>query len=800
MSVLSRCCAQTLKKLPGLRKDHLALTLCTLLLVSLTQPPAPVQAGLPLVVTPSGRVVAWHSTITYHIDQGPLGALNNAEASALVQELFQRWQAVPSASLKIQMSGAMPLDVTAENYTGYRNAVTDSYHPIIFDTDGSITDAILGQGASDFTAGFASPLWTISADAIADGKIIDATAVLNGKFLDGSPGALELFKGAMLHEFGHFLGLGHSQLNVGAALDREGYVSDNEAVPIMFPIWLGPHPGGLELTVDDQTQLARQYPNPAAEASYGTIRGYVLMPDGGTQFQGANVVARRIDAPTRVAVSAVSGFLYKGTGAGAISGTSDPSYQGYYEITGLPPGNYTVEVEPVHPNFIGGSRVGPLDPPVDLPGPPEYYSGANESASDSPSDATIITVAAGSATNYVNIVLNQSAGAKINEAEANDSREQAQRIVTPAAVSGSAAVVDAGTIDATTGERLHDFYSFDANADDVVTFDLNWNTPSAQFTLDVYDGGGARIARALPCAYSAGCVASRQIGPLQLKSSGKYYVAVGAVSGASTYTLQIGSKRPAWHENATAITTVNAASFQPDALLAPETIVSAFGTALAPVTRSATTQPLPTNLAGVTVLVNGVPAPVFFVSPFQVNYLIPAGTAAGAASVVVTNESGMVSRGTVNVAGVAPAFFTANATGSGVPAGYVTRSSPGSLLPSNEPLARYDAQAQRFVSVELARPAGDEVYLILFGTGIRRAPEVDGSAANGVAESVQAAVGGVPAKVVYAGPAPGYSGLDQVNIRIPAEAAAGLTVPVVVQVGDGHGGLMQANALTIGLK
>lgn len=760
---------------------------------------APARAGLPLAVTPSGRMIAWRSTITYHVDRGPLGALSNAQAVALVQELFQVWQDVPTASLSLQMAGMLPEDVTAANYATYRNVLTDSYHPIIFDTDGSITDALLGVGASNFTAGFAGPLWAMSPDAIADGQILDATAILNGKFLDGSPDTLSEFKGVMLHEFGHFLGLGHSQLNLGAAFDRESLFNDNDTVPVMFPISLGPHPNGLALTLDDKAQISRQYPNPATQSDYGTIRGFVLLPDGATQFQGANVVARRIDDPLHVAVSSVSGYLYRGTGASAGSGTPDASYQGLYEITGLPPGNYTVEVEPIHPGFIGGSRVGPLDPPVDLPGPPEYYS-ADESNNDSPSNATIINVAANTTTNYVNIILNNTAPTSVNETETNDSTMQAQRVTLPALVSGSAAVGDAGTVEPTTGETLHDFFTFDAGADEWVTFDLNWSAPNAQFALYLYDGGGRPIARSLACVYGSGCVASRQIGPMRLTNAGRYYIAVGAVSGASAYTLQAVTKRSPWRENTTPATTVNAASFRASDAVAPGAIATVFGTNLSTVTTSAVTQPLPATLGGVTVLVNGMPAPLFFVSPFQINYLIPAGTVDGTASVVVTNAGGVISRGTVNVAGIAPAFFTANSDGQGVPAGYITRSTPNSAQPSDEPLLRYDATQQKFVPLEVPRQDGAVVYLILFGTGIRRAPNGDGDAGNGVAESVQATIGGVAAQVSYAGPAPGYVGLDQVNIKIPRETAAGPRIPVIIRVSDGRGGLVQANTVTIALQ
>src|ERR1051326_7936082 len=97
----------------------------------------------------------------------------------------------------------------------------------------------------------------------------------------------------------------------------------------------------------------------------------------------------------------------------------------------------------------------------------------------------------------------------------------------------------------------------------------------------------------------------------------------------------------------TPVTTVSAASFA--ATLAPDSIAAAFGTGLATKVEIATGQPLPTTLAGTTVKINGEPAPLFFVSPAQINYLIPTGTPAGTAGVVVTSGDGTVSTGTVQV-------------------------------------------------------------------------------------------------------------------------------------------------------
>src|SRR5262249_38268374 len=125
-----------------------------------------------------------------------------------------------------------------------------------------------------------------------------------------------------------------------------------------------------------------------------------------------------------------------------------------------------------------------------------------------------------------------------------------------------------------------------------------------------------------------------------------------------------------------ALSNVSAASYLPS--LAPESIVAAFGTGLATGTQSATTMPLPTTLQGTRVSVSdtmGVerPAPLFYVSPTQVNYQIPPSTSPGQGRVTFTNSQGAIIAQSVNLTRVAPAIFTANASGRGLPAAYVVR-------------------------------------------------------------------------------------------------------------------------------
>ena len=239
-----------------------------------------------------------------------------------------------------------------------------------------------------------------------------------------------------------------------------------------------------------------------------------------------------------------------------------------------------------------------------------------------------------------------------------------------------------------------------------------------------------------------------------------------------------------------AVASVSAASFV-GTELAPESITAAFGEKLATQTQIAGGLPLPTQLAGTTLKVRdngGVErnAPLFFVAPSQINYLIPSGTASGPATVTVTSGDGTISTGLVAIAAVAPGLFTANANGQGVAAAVVLRvKANGTQI--YEPVAQFDLAQNRFVPVPIdLGPATDQLFLILYGTGIRF---------HGSLATTTATIGGTISDVLYAGPAEGYAGLDQVNLTLPHSLAGRGVVNVVLTV-DGKA----ANTVTIQIK
>lgn len=182
-------------------------------------------------------------------------------------------------------------------------------------------------------------------------------------------------------------------------------------------------------------------------------------------------------------------------------------------------------------------------------------------------------------------------------------------------------------------------------------------------------------------------------------------------------------------------------------------------------------------------------APLFYAGPGQINYLLPSGTATGTARVLVTTGLGEAITGTVEVASIAPALFTANASGNGVVAGFALRSGSDGRS-STIPLYAWDGLLKRFIPTPLDPGTGtDTTYLVLFGTGLRYR--------SGLA-NVQATAGGLPCQVEFIGAQPDYVGLDQVNLRLPASLAtlAGRGEVPIQLVVDGK----SANPVTISVK
>jgi uncharacterized protein (TIGR03437 family) len=258
----------------------------------------------------------------------------------------------------------------------------------------------------------------------------------------------------------------------------------------------------------------------------------------------------------------------------------------------------------------------------------------------------------------------------------------------------------------------------------------------------------------------------------------------GALNG-QTYTLPLSISF-----QVTLGSAVSAASYA--ATLAPESIAAAFGSDLGTSVMGASALPLPTLLNGTTVNVTGSDgiehaSPLFYVSPVQVNFEIPAGTATGTAVITITGGDGAVNASSVNISAVAPSLFTANASGKGPAAGLaVFVNSDGAN--TSTPLAVWDPTSQEQVAAPIdLGPAGEQVFLSLFGTGIRGRSSL---------ENVAATIGGAAVPVTYAGAQGTYVGLDQVNVGpVPRSLMGAGLVDIIITV-DGQ----RANTVQVAIR
>ena len=237
-----------------------------------------------------------------------------------------------------------------------------------------------------------------------------------------------------------------------------------------------------------------------------------------------------------------------------------------------------------------------------------------------------------------------------------------------------------------------------------------------------------------------------------------------------------------------ALANVSAASFLPGPVT-PESIVSAFGAHLATGTKSAPSLPLPITLEDTTVKVKdaaGVerPAPLFYVSPTQVNYEIPAGTAIGIATITITAGDNTSSSAPLPIVPVAPGVFMLNS--GALVAANVLRIKSGNVQ-TYEAVYQVDPTTHNVVArpVDLG-PSTDQVYLLVYGTGIR---------GRSSTSAVTVTIGGASAKVLFAGPQGTFAGLDQVNVQVPRSLAGRGSVDIVLAA-DGK----TANTVRVTIK
>lgn len=236
-----------------------------------------------------GQPVHWAGgQVSYYVDQGPLnGNVSNQQASAMVDAAAALWSAVPTAGVSFVDKGSLNEDVNGANVAIAANltliapadiAPSAANYPVgvIFDADGSVINALFGNGASDPESCQNDGVFVWLDNFNADATMVHGIILLNG-LCATTPNLLEMMTFQLERAFGRILGLDFSQVNPGALTDGDPDAAGGW--PIMQPMSgaCGPAGGnclpyGSALRYDDIAALNRIYPITAANLALFPVK------------------------------------------------------------------------------------------------------------------------------------------------------------------------------------------------------------------------------------------------------------------------------------------------------------------------------------------------------------------------------------------------------------------------------------------------------------------------------------------------------------------------------------------------
>lgn len=367
-----------------------------------------------------GTPLTWaQGTINYYTDQGDLSTLlPGPSADTLVSNAFSLWTSIPTAAINAVHSGQLAENVTGANLTVTNGVITTpaditpnaATNPvgIVYDQDGSVTDALLGIGASSSTYCADNGVFGGIDGFTTSAHFQHALLVLNGNCAQTSSQLPDL-QYHLVRIIGRVLGLDWSQANLNVVA---GNPPASAAQIAGFPVMHEYDPPGCvpvancysnngtvnpaQPKPDDQAALSRLYPVTAQNVSNfagkqifsqttARIHGSVYFTDGKgaaqQPMQGVNVVARLVDPSTNVpsgsvVVTSISGFLFCGNAGNIVTGYSnstgqnfnrfgsnDTSLEGFFDVAGLPipsgatSAQYQLSVESVDP--LWSTHAGP---------------------------------------------------------------------------------------------------------------------------------------------------------------------------------------------------------------------------------------------------------------------------------------------------------------------------------------------------------------------------------------------------------------------------------------------------------
>jgi hypothetical protein len=347
-----------------------------------------------------GQALIWaNGSVQYFTDQGNLSPiLSGAQADAFVASAFSTWTSISGVALTASQGGHLAEDVNGSNIEVAFNgtviapaditpSATGTPLGIVYDYDGTVTDALLGAGAGSLADCFINAVYGTPDNFSTAGNIVHALVVING-VCAATSSQLPDVQYRLVRALGRAVGLGWSQANLNVltqnppptSADFAGFPLMHFADPIScVPITICyPNPGVPAM--DDIDALARLYPVSSNPQPAGRVYGSVYFTDTSGNavqpMQGVNVVARLMvaDTPSReYVVTSVSGFAFCGNAGNIIDGyvdgnglrydrwgSNDPTLEGFFDLGELPIpagqtiAEYQLSVEALDPNWSMG--------------------------------------------------------------------------------------------------------------------------------------------------------------------------------------------------------------------------------------------------------------------------------------------------------------------------------------------------------------------------------------------------------------------------------------------------------------
>ncbi|GEM_PF-861917 len=656
----------------------------------------------------------------------------NADGRAIITASSNPFQAVVNAAAAWSQVSTAALLFAAPAPTSLSNNPSDGKYVVTIE-DTPANRSVVGSALAVTLLQYSD-----QSGQIADSDIIfNPSVTTNSQFTpfstDGSPGTYDL-QSVLVHEMGHSLGADHSPV-ISATMFQA-------MPPCLSSIPVAECTLHQILSADDIAFATDAYPSANAAAQLGSITGTVALSDG-TPVRGALVIA--VDPA-------------KGTTIGGISSLQD----GSFTLRRLPPGSYQVYAQPLNGPVLPGN--------LGVPG----ISAANRSfrttfAGGNSAPLSIAVTAGGSSTAAISV-------------DTLSPNMQIQFFGTGSSGGHQDFSLSGGPVIASSGGSV-DLLLWGPGMDASVSAS-QVHILGPGITLR---SGSVRVDSLAAVNGFAPVRLTVDIAPLAAAVPATVYVVNGTDGAAYTGGLVM---QPVAPVISVTERVQNGASFVPGQAVAPGSLVSIFGNnfASAPFT-AAPGLPLPTQLAGVSVTFNGIPAPVIHViqnvsghpaGTDQINVevpwnVLPAGAPSGNAQVVVTRGGLASAPVTIPITSAAPGLFSLQPDSSGV----------------KRPIA-YDANyvwafpAGAYAGLT-SKPIKPGAALVLLATGLGPVTIMPDNGAPSPLNSLTLTnptvlIGGVPAPVFFSGLLSGFAGVYQVNVTVPPNVPTGNAVSLQIQM------------------